>query len=315
MVWHIVKTKLNERWGSLQRVPRKFKNQVNKFVFMANRLIFETHLRWKLRNTKKQTCNPEADVGIHTVLCHQDLYKYILAVKSFLRFFDNISICVHDDGSLDQNDIKLLSKHLVNIRIIGRLEADTKIKKILRPHRLCNKFRELRANSLQIFDFNLLTDKKKIIGFDSDLLFMKSPDEVIEWIKGDKGEILYNCEKGGTPGGRLLKHHHIECLGDVNCGFICYFPEILDLNKVEIVLKKIFGKNEKPAAKFAQNHFDHLLKNSEFPSKKLDTDRYYVRIRRNDFPDNPTMIHFVSMERFKDNTYLKNSISVIKALL
>src|SRR5665647_3021275 len=41
---------------------------------------------------------------LHSLVCHRHAYNYILAIKSFLRFYIDVTVIVHDDGSLTKKD-------------------------------------------------------------------------------------------------------------------------------------------------------------------------------------------------------------------
>src|SRR5674476_403251 len=79
---------------------------------------------------------------IHSLVCHRHAYNYILAIKSFLRFYNDVTVIVHDDGSLTKKDKDTIRKHISNIHIIDRDYADVKINKILDQYPNCRRYRD-----------------------------------------------------------------------------------------------------------------------------------------------------------------------------
>jgi hypothetical protein len=49
---------------------------------------------------------------------HNHLAMYLTSIKSLLRFYNNLSVVVHDDGTLKEQDKNILNNHIRNIKII-----------------------------------------------------------------------------------------------------------------------------------------------------------------------------------------------------
>ena len=75
--------------------------------------------KWTLKRVLKTPylkCNPNAKVEIHTLTSHRHLFMYMTAIKSFLRYFNEIAVIVHDDGSLTKKDNVLLKHHIRGLK-------------------------------------------------------------------------------------------------------------------------------------------------------------------------------------------------------
>ena len=48
--------------------------------------------------TRAVSCVLHGRPEIHSLVCHRGAYNYILAIKSFLRFYNDVTVVVHDDG-------------------------------------------------------------------------------------------------------------------------------------------------------------------------------------------------------------------------
>src|SRR5689334_15287966 len=71
--------------------------------------------------------NPDAPVEVHTLLCHRDVWPYLYAIKSLLLYCDDVSVVLHDDGTLSSSDVVLLRSQLPGIRIIDTASADAAV--------------------------------------------------------------------------------------------------------------------------------------------------------------------------------------------
>jgi len=73
--------------------------------------------------TPPASCKPSAQVETHTAMHHKHTLMFILGMKSFLRFYSNVAVVAHDDGTLTQQDKQLLQEHIQGIRIIESAEG------------------------------------------------------------------------------------------------------------------------------------------------------------------------------------------------
>jgi len=182
-------------------------------------------------------CNPNATTELHTLIYHYHIFMYITAIKSLLRYYNDISVVVHDgDGDLTGEDKKLLKEHIDGIKIIDKNFADREFGKQLRRFPRCRKYRARCVNSMELFDNILLSKSEKIISMNSDILFLKKPDELVKWICDGKNEMIYVHEN--TPA--TQKEFLAECGCDfpphVTLALVCFYKEIMDLGLIEKTL-------------------------------------------------------------------------------
>jgi len=144
--------------------------------------------------TKPIPCHKNTNTELHLVTCKRDIYMAILAIKSFLRFYSEISVVIHGDETLDGNCKKELSTHIPNVTIIDydysmksvSPEISALREQIKNRFKLDDSFeRQRKAWALKVFDFHLFSNTEKIIVLDSDTLFLKKPTEIIDWIKNE----------------------------------------------------------------------------------------------------------------------------------
>lgn len=190
-------------------------------------------------NTPSLRCNPDAEIEIHTLTNHYYVPMYLGALKSFLRFYDNVAVIVHDDGSLAGNDQNLLKEHVKGIRIIDRRSADRETGKALDKFPNCKKYRQKILDSFQVFDFLLLGKKNKFISMDCDLLFLKKPQELINWVINKNRQILALYEECPFYQSDVLSRLGVIFTPHVNAAIFCAYKEIIDMKFIENILSEV----------------------------------------------------------------------------
>ena len=189
--------------------------------------------------TPVASCASHGRPEIHSLVCHRHKYNYILTIKSFLRFYNDVAVIVHDDGSLTKKDKRTIKEHIKNINIIDRDYADAKIDTILDRYPNCRRYRDRCVNALQLFDYMLLCESDKIVSLDSDILFFKKPDTLIDWLRDGKN-IIHSWEEEPFGTKEFLAEINLDdCFAPVNIGLLCFFKETMNLDLLEQILSKI----------------------------------------------------------------------------
>jgi len=185
--------------------------------------------------TPPASCKSSAQVETHTLTQHKHTLMFILGMKSFLRFYSNVAVVAHDDGTLTQQDKQLLQEHIQGIRIIESDEGQALVEHALQDKPNILKCNLTFPNTRQFFDYPLSSKNCKLISFDSDLLFAEQPQEIIDWIEEDTPSILYNSEDGPyNPYTELTKR--FAMLPDFNFGLACYYKDVIDWDQMDELL-------------------------------------------------------------------------------
>lgn len=124
--------------------------------------------------------NPNSDTGIHTAVPQRYLYAYLTAIKSLLRFYQDLAVYVHDDGSLQSEGKVLIERHLPGVQVIERAWADRTFEARVGDEFL-SKVRKSYTSYLKLFDPTLVSTHRRIIIVDTDILFLHRPTEIIDW--------------------------------------------------------------------------------------------------------------------------------------
>lgn len=154
--------------------------------YIKNR-FFGNHM---LPNFPQYDYVADPDFEIHTICSKKDLLMLVWMLRSFLVLSElKPTIVIHDDGSLDDEAIKLINKKFSNnIKVLRRDETKRRVLDILD---LPDIIKEARRNGHffldRLIDIFVLSRAKKLLVLDTDILFYKWPTEVIDFVNGKSG--------------------------------------------------------------------------------------------------------------------------------
>lgn len=140
--------------------------------------------------TSPLTSTREASCEVHTMLGQADVAMYLLAAKSFVSYVPNVSVIVYSDGTLTQEHIDTLQRHIVGMRVVGHDEADQRAAVELPAGGLLANWRKRDAAYRRLIDIELWRRGERAIVLDSDVLTNRTPDEVARWIEGGAAPFL-----------------------------------------------------------------------------------------------------------------------------
>jgi hypothetical protein len=183
------------------------------------------------------------NVEIHTLLTSRDVSMYLWAIRSLLHYSEiKCPVIVHDDGKLTAEDYATLQESLPGIKIISRQEADLLIELKLKEFPKCLEYRQQNILTLKMFDFNLLSKAKKILSFDSDILFFRQPAEIMQNINSGNSEVIYNCEFNNPVYSinATITESFPSVLPGFNSGLMCYVREDFQLAEIAEIVDWVY---------------------------------------------------------------------------
>jgi hypothetical protein len=128
---------------------------------------------------------------IHTLICRKDCHWLYKTIKLFKHHSGlDFDLVVHEDGSLLDGDVSYLKQKIQNVQVIRRDVADFLIGNFLKNHPTCHHFRFAEHHTIfriKLFDPFYFTRSHNVLYIDSDILFCKSPDFLLNLIKEKKG--------------------------------------------------------------------------------------------------------------------------------
>ncbi|OGN07927.1 MAG: hypothetical protein A3C61_03400 [Candidatus Yanofskybacteria bacterium RIFCSPHIGHO2_02_FULL_39_10] len=133
----------------------------------------------------------DPDLELHTICSRhgQGLWMFAWMLSSFI-FHSKLRpvVVIHDDGTIDKATEKLIQSKFPNTKVMFRDETTKRIlempgiPEIIKKSRLeCHFFLDKLVNPA------VFSKAKKIIVSDSDILFYKSPTELIDFLNGSSG--------------------------------------------------------------------------------------------------------------------------------
>jgi hypothetical protein len=131
-----------------------------------------------IANTTDRTCE------IHVLTYEKDWLNLIWALKTFYHYSDRrYALCIHDDGTLTEDNRATLHYHFPDARIIDRPSADRFVLETLQAHPRCLEFRKTNHLSPKVFDFAAYLETDRMLLLDSDVLFFAEPVALLQRIE------------------------------------------------------------------------------------------------------------------------------------
>jgi hypothetical protein len=185
------------------------------------------------------------NLEIHSLVCKKDLLMAVNCINSLLVYeeFKNVEIFFHEDGSLNDSDFKILKNLSPKIQVIERKFADENIKPFLANLPNCERYRlgskkdVYLWHKIKTFDYFFFSKTKNILGMDSDLLFLKKPVQVIDFIQRKQSFYFPDVKSSYSFN---EPEDEVPVLHNVNTGLI-YIPgeEYYDVNSIEVALSNL----------------------------------------------------------------------------
>jgi hypothetical protein len=294
-----------------------------------------------IRKTPPIECNPDADTGLHSAVPHRYVHAYLLAAKSFLRYHADIAVFVHDDGSLQEGDKALVRRHLPGVRIIERREADERFEREVADPFL-SKVRSSYTSYLKLFDPTLFSGRKRIIIVDTDTLFLRRPDAVIDWACNGGAPWFHLAPKGkmkkedkasntGTvnTGDKHIQTMIMSGLDEINAeldtrytieqgfcsGFIGYETGTIRFDALKKLFEVLFSRYGDRIFRWGAEQTVHGLNLCASGARALPIDDYFVFTQFNaEHANRGTFVHFVGENRFYQMRYPKLAKEIVAEL-
>jgi hypothetical protein len=236
------------------------------------------------------------DLEIRTLICKRDIEMGLNMVKSLRRYtiFKYIPIYFHDDGSLDDDDKRILLE-FENSHIIDRTYADITILDLLKDYPSCKKYRFDNVNifsnlKIKLFDFYFLSKSKNILCIDSDVLFLNEPKTIVNLINSSTPFYFPDFQNSYS----FTKKSKIDVLDNVNTGLF-HIPtkNHYDINAIELALNDLFTFGLKNVGWIEQSAYSHMFyKNEKYV--KLNEKKHQIPTNSiKDIPFDIESLHFV----------------------
>lgn len=254
------------------------------------------------------------EIQIATLVGHRD-FEMLLATFNVLTKMnaEEVSFCVHDDGTLTEEDISKLKSNFKNSKLILKQYADEVIFERLSKLPYSLKYRKNNVLAKKLFDVPLLSNSEIVRFCDSDVLFLR-PVEKLFFLPDENTNCIFMSdwqEAFSVRAHHLLGRKKINLVRKLNSGLFCIKKNVVDLEFVEWFLKKDIPSFKKFSFWLEQTCYAALAART---NTKL-WDPIWVRVIRNENDTNEEIAvgHFVSSVRSLLTDSLANLNSIQKA--
>lgn len=169
---------------------------LERIINKINRELFINPARRKISRKLIASIPPypndtDQEFSIHTLIGANYVEMAIAGFKVFNYVSgSNFKITIHDDGTLNEENINRLNQHL-NCKIIRRQEADEKAKQELMNYPALFQFRSAQVMALKFIDVKLFSRGARNAYIDVDILFFKQPEFLLNTLKDQSEQINY----------------------------------------------------------------------------------------------------------------------------
>lgn len=148
---------------------------------------------------------------------------------------------IHDDGTLDDRDVENWKSHFPDCTVIRKAEADEAAGRSLGAYPCCRENRLKHHWFLKVFDTRLHAPHEHFIVLDSDILFFRRPDLVMDWIRDcpDSFFVMKDTrEKYSGPRSEIEEKLGRPLMERVNSGLDLVPKKFFPLEPMEEFLRK-----------------------------------------------------------------------------
>ena len=283
----------------------KLFNQSQRYDLICyfNYFKYRFFSRFILAKLPKHQCQPGDDFSFHMLCQEEDVFMAEWAISSFLKYSGLCpKIIIHDDGSMTKNSIRRLESRFSNLKVLLRSEA----LKMLEAHQGFNKIRDFNIKGhnivIQLIDIFLLSDTPKVMLMDSDILFFKKPQEIINFINEQTGWDALVSKQPGTYDLMINndyadKHQIYERqAGFMNSGMILFKKASIS----EVKFYEFFNNTKKSYEDYFLGMSGWGCLISQLNYKFLPEDKYILKGRPT---QNTIMKHFTGPRRYEFFAY------------
>lgn len=241
---------------------------------------------------------------IHTLICKKDLLLAINNFKSLQKFeeFQETPVFLHEDGTITDSDFEILKENIKNVSLIKRKQADKEIEKFIKDKKYSIQYRLGNSHinlwhKIKLFDYFFFSKTKKILGLDSDLLFMKKPENMVDLLKSETPFYFPDVNNAYC----FNEPKDIPTFDKVNTGLVYIpSPDYYDGESIEFALSNLIKNNI--------NYFPSWIEQSAFAHmfyvnkkyKSLDQEKYRIPFFQNIDIKKTECLHFVSYPKTRE---------------
>lgn len=180
------------------------------------------------------------DVTVHMLVSSKTWDAGLLAAVSFEHHTGRRwRFVIHDDGTVPRVAVDRMRRVLPDVRFVPREEADERARTFLGGHPKCLEQRSRHNLFLKFSDFAAFAPEERFIVLDSDIIFFRRPQEILEWADSGADACYYNedtKEKYCIPGAFIEEALGVPLWPRFNSGLVLLPRAAFDLDLAERLL-------------------------------------------------------------------------------
>jgi hypothetical protein len=138
-------------------------------------------VRPRILRTRPIPVPASGDGEIHLLTGAQDFLNALWSLKTFLHHTGPLyPLRIHDDGTLRDRHRASFEAHFPGAKVFSRAESDALVDAALASYPACQAYRRRHPLSQKVFDFGTRLEAPKLILMDSDLIFLRRPELIME---------------------------------------------------------------------------------------------------------------------------------------
>ncbi len=135
----------------------------------------------KILKTKPIHTETEGDIEVRVLTWRKDYINLIWALKSFYTTSDvRYPLYIHDGGLFPEHK-EILKLHFPNAFIVNKNDADQIVNTYFDQNNFTRskEYRLSNIATVKLWDYFILSQAKRVISIDSDIVFFKEPSKII----------------------------------------------------------------------------------------------------------------------------------------
>ncbi|MEM9156273.1 MAG: hypothetical protein AAGB13_14760 [Cyanobacteria bacterium P01_F01_bin.33] len=145
---------------------------------------YRDSVRPKITNAKPLVGTSTSTCEIHVLTSARDWVNLLWTLQSFYFHSERkYALCIHDDGTLEPEQFATFSRLFPEARVIDRPTADAFLFDYLKDYPRCLEFRKTNHLAPKVFDFIAYLEGDRMLLLDSDILFFKPPQVMLDRIE------------------------------------------------------------------------------------------------------------------------------------
>lgn len=130
---------------------------------------------------------------VHMLVSSKTWHAGLIAAASFEHHTGRRwKFVIHDDGTVGAGARQRIASLFADARFVPRPEAEGRALEFLGHHPLCMQHRAKHNLFLKFFDFAAFAPGERFIVLDSDVIFFRKPEEILEWTGSRAETCFYN---------------------------------------------------------------------------------------------------------------------------